>query len=362
LTVADRQGGGSLAKALAGAKAPPVVAALGPETYLQEETLRAVALAYLGAADSPDVVTIQPDASIEPVGETAARFLGEVRTSSLFGGRKVVALRDADAVAAAAKAGFVAWLAAPAPSVVAVLLGEELPADVAKAVDANGIVVRCGGRGGSGESAVNFIQRRAGDRGKRISATDADLLAERVGGELTSLDNAVEILCLHAGEQEAITAADVEALFRSAREGTIWEFGDALAEGNAAAALTEAQRCFAEGVPEDFSGERVTFDERRIATKLVSSFTTSLTRALVLRRQIDAGVPRGELQFTGPAFKGFLPWKAKERVTRTAQRRRAEALEALLLRAEETERGMKSGGADGRLAVARLATMAGLVK
>jgi hypothetical protein len=57
-----------------------------------------------------------------------------------------------------------------------------------------------------------------------------------------------------------------------------------------------------------------------------------------------------------------MPWKAKERAARIAARRRSEALEALIVRAEETERGMKSGGADGRLAVARLATAVGMVK
>ena len=76
----------------------------------------------------------------------------------------------------------------------------------------------------------------------------------------------VEVLAVHEHVgAEAVTAAVIDALFRSAREGTVWEFGDLLAEGEVAAALVEATRCFDEGVPEDYSGERVTFDERRIA-------------------------------------------------------------------------------------------------
>jgi len=352
----------ALGRRFAEGSAPAVVAAVGPETFLREEVVRSVAAAFLGAADSPDVVIVQPDDSVEPPEETAARFLGEVRTSSLFGGRKVVVLRDADDVAKASKAGFLAWIASPAPSVVGVLLADELPAEVVTAAEKAGVVIRCGGRGGAAEPAAAFVKRRAAERGKRLASGDAALLVERVGEEFAALDNALEILCLHAGDAEAVTGADVEALFRSARDGVVYEFGDLLAEGEVGAALTEAQRCFAEGVPEDFSGARVTFDERRIAQKLLAAFASSATRALVLRRQLDAGVPKGELQFPRPAFPQFLPWKAKERVTRIAARRRPEALEALLVRAEETERGTKSGGADGRLAIARLATAAGMVK
>jgi DNA polymerase III delta subunit len=353
---------GPVSRSFAGAKPPAVIAALGPETFLREQALRDAAAAFLGAADSPDVVVVQPDASIEPADETAARFLGEARTSSLFGGRKIVALRDADDVVKAAKAGFLAWIASPAPSVVGVLLADDLPSDIVAAAEKSGVVVRCGGRGGAAEPAAAFVRRRAAERGKRIASSDAALLVERVGDELSALDNALEILCLHAGDADAVAAEDVDALFRSARDGVVYEFGDLLAEGEVGAALVEAQRCFAEGVPEDFTGARVTFDERRIAQKLLAAFATSVTRSLALRRQLDAGVARGELQYTGPAFKSFLPWKAKERAARIAARRRPEALEALLVRAEETERGTKSGGADGRLAIARLATAAGMVK
>ena len=348
-------------RAFAGARPPAAVAAVGPESFLREQTMRSVAEAWLGGADSPDVVTVQPDAERTPA-ETAQRFLGEARTASLFGGRKVVVLRDADETVAAAKAGFLAWLAAPSPSVVGVVLADELPAEISRAVEGAGVVVRCGGRGGDREPPEAFVRRRAGERGKRIGGSDAQLVVERVGDELASLDSAVEVLCLHAGDAEAVTAADVDALFRSAREGTVWEFGDLLAEGEVAAALTEACRCFDEGVPEDFSGERVTFDERRIAARLLASFITSVGRVAALRRQLDAGVPRGDLQYAPPAFRPNVPWKAKERAARAASRRRAEALDAMLVRAEETERAMKSGGADGRLAVARLATAVGMLR
>ena len=351
-----------LRRAFAGSKPPAAVAAVGPESFLREQAMRTVAEAWLGSADSPDVVTVQPDPAVRSPAETASQFLGEARTASLFGGRKVVVLRDADETVAAAKEGFVAWLGAPQSSVVGVLLAGELPAEIVRAVEGAGVVVRCGGRGGASESPDGFVRRRAGERGKRIGGSDAQLVVERVGDDLASLDAAVEILCLHAGDAEAVTAADVDALYRSAREGTVWEFGDLLAEGEVAAALTEATRCFDEGVPEDFSGERVTFDERRIAARLLSSFITSVGRVAALRRQLDSGVPRGDLQFAPPAFRPNVPWKAKERAARAAVRRRAEALDAMLVRAEETERAMKSGGPDGRLAVARLATAVGMLR
>src|SRR6185295_5564430 len=49
-----------LRRSFAGAKPPAVVAAVGPESFLRDAALRDVAEIWLGAADSPDVVTIQP--------------------------------------------------------------------------------------------------------------------------------------------------------------------------------------------------------------------------------------------------------------------------------------------------------------
>ncbi len=353
----------ALGRKLAAGDAPAVVAAVGPEVWLRNETLREIAAAVLGSADSPDLVTLQAEggSAAEAERATSERFFGEARTPSMFGARKVVVLRGAEGPVSKDKAAFLAWLGSPAPTVTCVLLADSLPADVERAIESAGVLVRCGsapGRPGvRGESPERFVARRAAERGKRIGSAEAGLLVELVGAELSALDGAVEILALHAGDEPAIGRAHVEALFQSAREGSVWTFGDALAEGDVPAALREASRCFAEGVPEDAAKRRVTRDESRVALRLLSAFVASVTRALALRRQLDAGVPRGAVDFGRP-----LPWSAREAALNTASRRRAEALETLLLRAEETERAMKSGGATGRVALVRLVTAVGTVR
>jgi len=321
-----------------------------------------VAASILGSAESPDVVTVRGEAGESgDAGDALARFLDEVRTRSLFGGGKVVVLRGAEAAVAADKKAVAAWLGRPSAgpgSPCAVLVAESLPEAVEEAVQSAGVLVRCGGRGAAAEPPARFAARRAAARGKRLGAAEADLLAEAVGPELSLLENAVEVLCLHAGEEPVLTAAAIHALFPGAREGNVWSFAETLVAGDTAGALAEASHCFEEGIPEGFGSRRVLRDERTIAIRLVSEFARSVVRAQSLRRQIDAGVPRNALDWGGR----MPPPRAQQAALGAAASRSAAAFDALLLLAEETDRGMKSGGPQGRLAVARMASAAGLVR
>jgi DNA polymerase III delta subunit len=330
--------------------APPVLAAVGPETFLQEQVLRDVAATLLGDADSPDLLTLQGAAtSTDADQDTLARFFDETRTGSLFGGRKVVALRHASALVSRYKKDFLHWLEHPGSAAVAVILASELPAPVLTAIEKAGMVVRCGGRGARGEAPESFVTKRAASRGKRLGRAETDLLLDLIGRDLSGLENAVEILSLHAGEREVIERQDIEALFQSAREGSVWAFGDKLVEGDVAGALAEANRCFNEGIPESARSRKVTRSESTIAVRLISAFTMAVTRVVEARAQIDAGVPRRQVKLSGR-----VPWSAQQAVLRAAARRRPPALEALVVFAEETDRGLKSGGPAGRAAIARL--------
>ena len=341
---------GALAKALRGGDPPPLVAAVGPESYLRDQVLRDTAEVLLGDASSPDLLLLQGASTSTDVDqETLARFFDETRTGSLFGGRKVVALRHADALIARYRGEFMDWLKSPGRAAVAVLLVEEATPALQKAMEAVGIVVQCGGRGGRGESPTGFVVQRASARGKVLGRAEAETLVELLGADLMALENAVEVLSLHAGERERIQRDDIEALFESAREGSVWAFGDLLATGDVAGALVEANRSFSEGIPESSQSRRVTRSESTVAVRLVAAFATSVCRGLDVRAQLDAGVPRDQVRFTGR-----LPWAARQSALRVATRRRPAALSALAVYAEETDRGLKSGGPGGREAIARL--------
>ena len=351
----------ALAETLGKTGVPPVVAAVGPQGYLQERVLETVATAALGDSHSPDLVTLQGAAgSVEAARDAATRFFDEVRTASLFGPRKLVVLRNADALVSRDEKAFLSWLEAPPPAVPAVLLAGALSAKVIRAVEAVGIVIQCGSPwGGRGEPPARFAVRRAADRSKRLGAAEAARLAELIGNDLGEIESAVELLALHAGDEEAITRRDIDALLTGSREGSVWRFADCLAEGDVASALQEASRCYAEGIADYPGSRRVTRDEGAITLRLLAAFVRSVTRVLRIRRQLDAGVSKQELDWG----RGKLPPQVAQRnALRVAGRRRTQALETLLLFAEETERGVKSGGPRDRVAVAKLATAVGMIR
>ncbi len=336
---------------------PPVIAAVGPETFLREQVLRDVAQALLGDASSPDLLTLQGAVtSTDADQETLSRFFDETRTGSLFGGRKVVALRHADGLVTRYNKEFTNWLENPGTAAVAVILADDLPRPVATGVEKRGILVRCGGRGTRGESPARFAVRRAAARDKRLGRAETDLLLDLLGGDLAGLESAIEILALHAGEREVIARSDIEALFQGAREGSVWAFGDKLVAGDVAGALAEVQRCFGEGIPESARSRKLTRSESTIAVRLVAAFTTAVCRVLEARAQLDSGVRRGDVKLAGR-----VPWSAQKMAVGVAARRRPGALDALAVFAEETDRGLKYGGPAGRAAIARLVAAVGRI-
>lgn len=347
----------ALRKRLAGKDPPRVVAGIGPESWLREETVRVVAAAVLGSAGSPNLVTVRVDDGAEG-GAAAAleRFFDEARTTSLFGDAKVVALREADEAAAADPAAFLAWLRNPSRDVTVVIVAEELKADLVTAAGAAGVVVNCGGRGSRNEDPPRFVARRAAARGQRIGADEAAELVHLVGDDMNALENAIEVLSLHADEGAEITQAAIRSLFPGAAIGDAEEFAVRLLDGDLAGALAASSRCFDQGVPEAWGSSRIARDERSVAFTLAREFGRGLQRALDARRQIDAGVPRNEIRI------GTLPPFLATRSVRIAAARRPGALESMAAIFEDTDRGMKSGGAIGRVAIVRMATAVGRVR
>lgn len=218
---------------------PPVVLAAGPESFLQDEVVRTAVGAALGDPASPDAVVLQgPAKAGEPDAPTLAAVIEDVRTPSMFAaaGRKVVILRRADALLASEGEAFAAFLERPAAGAVLVLCVEaephdrNAPAKVRAAMEAasgKAAVVACGapsaepGRAGEASPLGNWVSGRARARGKRLDPEVGDLLVQRSGTTLATLDAAVAAAALHAGEAKEVSAADIEAVApRGPAEGT----------------------------------------------------------------------------------------------------------------------------------------------
>lgn len=346
-----------LRKRLAGSAPPPLVVALGPETVLQEDALRVVAEAILGSADSPELLSVQgSNGSTDLDREAVGRFFDELRTVAMFGGRKLVVLRNATAAVKVDPKAFQAFVESPPKGNTGMLLADELPKSVEKKLG-SAWVVRCGsarGRGG-GAAALAFLRERAAARNKELPAAEARRLVELVGEKLSALEQALEKVLLLAGDEPRIKRAHLEALLREGREGSLWTFGDALLAGDTDRAMDEALRCYAEGVPQYTGSKKIEFNETTITIRLLNAFSTSANRALSAACQVEAGTPPDRIDWGRRA----PPRGAQGKILGLARRRGRPALERAVLAAEETERALKSGGLTGRVAITRLVLRAG---
>jgi DNA polymerase-3 subunit delta len=82
-----------------------------------------------------------------------------------------------------------------------------------------------------------WIQRRVSQRGCKISASVADLLAELTGPELSPVADAVERLCLYAGDGAEISEEAVSTCIVRLRTASVWELVAAVGRRDAGAAL-----------------------------------------------------------------------------------------------------------------------------
>lgn len=89
-----------------------------------------------------------------------------------------------------------------------------------------------------------WIVRRVQARGNRIDASTADLIAELVGPDLAPVADAVERLCLYAGEGQPITEEAVSECVVKLRPGTVWELLGAIGRRDRGAALRALAEVF----------------------------------------------------------------------------------------------------------------------
>ena len=97
-----------------------------------------------------------------------------------------------------------------------------------------------------GAELTQWIERRAAERGCKISRDGLRLLAELVGGNLWAMSGEVEKLSLYC-QGRTVEAEDVELLVPLAREMSIFNAVDAFMEGKYADALRTMRRLMEEG-------------------------------------------------------------------------------------------------------------------
>jgi DNA polymerase-3 subunit delta len=221
---------------MANAVAAPVYAIVGDDSFLQMQKLAEIVAELPADADR-----------IEFDGERAelANVLDELRSFAMFGGGKLVVIRNADEFVSRFRSQLEDYLAEPSTSGTLVLRLESLPSNqrIYKAIAKVGKIHPCAPP--KGKDLPSWIVSR-GKSVHRLTVTleAANLLADLIGGDMGRLDNELAKLALQCDQSAdggkgsaKLDVADVSGCVAFQREQEMWSLTDALTAGNPAEAL-----------------------------------------------------------------------------------------------------------------------------
>jgi len=206
----------------------PVYAIIGEDSFLQMQKLGEIV-----AELPPDVDRIEFD------GERAelAEVLDELRSFAMFGGGKLVIVRNADQFITRFRGQLEDYLAEPSTSSTLVLRVESLPSNqrIYKAIAKVGKIQACAAP--KGRDLPSWIISRAKSVHRLVVTPNAaNLLADLIGADMGRLDNELAKLALQC-DGGTLDVADVSGSVAFQREQEMWSLTDALTAGDPAGAL-----------------------------------------------------------------------------------------------------------------------------
>ncbi|HTW95941.1 MAG TPA: DNA polymerase III subunit delta [Tepidisphaeraceae bacterium] len=205
---------------------PPVVALVGSDGFLQLQAQAELMREFPADAQRTDLD-----------GETAALadVLDEVRCFALFGGAKVVVVRNADTFLTKYRQQLEDYLESPADSATLVLRLNSLPATqrVYKAIAKIGRIVPCSP---PKDLAAWVVQRGKVSHGLTVQPEAARMLADLIGDDMGRIDAELGKLSLTCAGGR-LTAEDVSQSVAFQREREMWDLTNALGSGDTAEAL-----------------------------------------------------------------------------------------------------------------------------
>jgi DNA polymerase-3 subunit delta len=221
-------------KAVEGGQLPPVLLVHGAEPFLLEDAVLQVTRALF--AEGADLTLLRETADATDVDAESI-----VRSALLLpwdGPRRLVVARSVEALGAKQGEPLAAYLAAPNPSTLLLLLaGQALPSShwLMRAVPAASIVSVAAP---AGRQLVSWLKARAEADGFDLDEDAAEALVDLSGNDLTRLRGEVEKAALAGGrDNRRVGAAEVRAVVGEHRARHIFELTRAVVAGDAAAAL-----------------------------------------------------------------------------------------------------------------------------
>ncbi len=192
---------------------------------------------------------------LEASGLTPGALLDAVRALPVLAERRLVELREPEERRGGGKALLDALTTAveevcgqPGTVLVVAATRPDRRARWVRAFREPAAVVTCEPPKGARE-LVNLAQQEARRLGTRLAPGAGEALAEAVGPQLLLLRRELEKAALHAGPDQPITRADVEATASVLAEEPVWDLTDAIGEGRTARALGVLHRLLEGGSP-----------------------------------------------------------------------------------------------------------------
>jgi len=133
--------------------------------------------------------------------------------------------------------------------------------------------------------------------GFRLEPAAARILVDRMGANPVRLRNELERLALWAGEEGAVSAADLDQMITDTSEAAVWSLSDALLERDAPAALRIGEQLIGQG-------ENV--------TGLIYGLASRLRQACAAAAQLEEGIPPAQVE----SSLKMHPYAAKQLVRR----------------------------------------------
>jgi DNA polymerase III delta subunit len=206
--------------------AGPVYALVGADNFLQLLRLSEVLRQMPAGVQRVDVDGERGE---------LAEVLDELRSFAMFGGGKLVVVRDADLFLSRFREQLEDYVAAPSDSATLVLRLPSLPKNqrIYKAIDKLGGILEC--------DPPRDVARWAVDRARAahkitLPPDAARVLVELIGNDLGRLDSELAKLAIDA-EGGKVDARRVSEAVTFQREQEMWDMTNALATGDAAGAL-----------------------------------------------------------------------------------------------------------------------------
>ncbi len=221
---------------MADRKPKPIYVIFGVDAFLRDQYRAEITAEVLGDAD-PQTCLCAYEGSAD-----LAAVLDDLRTLPLLGDRRLVVVSDADEFISAHREKLEAYLNAPSANGTLLLMAKSFPANtrLAKRVAKIGAKADCSPL--RGNDVGGFIRRQATARGRRIGRPAEVLMAEWLGADRARIAGELDKLVSYTEGRDTITDDDVSAVVVATAGVNPFALADALAAGDAKAALGILER------------------------------------------------------------------------------------------------------------------------